>query len=90
MSIREKAHGMNLSRKVVQRGSRFTPKQDEIIKRYCDGEISREEVIALTERDIDSIKGRIYTLGLLPVKEELNWEWINNGGLTERDGSSRQ
>lgn len=90
MSIREKAHVMKLPKKVVRRAARFTPKEDEIIKRYCAGEISKEEAITLTGRDTDNIRGRIYNLGLVAVKNELNWEWVDKGSLSEKEASSKR
>jgi hypothetical protein len=91
MSIRNKAYALKLVRKNTQRSRRYTPQEDELIKRFVTGKLSKQEIVERLDRELDSIRARVYSMGLtMPITNPLEWEWVDSGVVSERKDSSRQ
>ncbi len=73
------------------RGDKYTPEEDELVRRYYANEIGLDEVLAALGRTLPSIQCRSQRLGLVR-QHHVMWEWLDDANArhtTSSDCSSR-
>ena len=90
-AIKCQAQKLKLRRKRQQKGSlrRFTPEQDEIVRRFFNGELNIEQAEELAGRNIESMRARGRHLGLRKCQPKVSWEWVNNGIASDTEDPPR-
>jgi len=93
-AIRMKGKGMGLSRTDMAGGrghsdtfTRWTKEEDDVLRRYYMGEVSREEMLEKLDRTPRGIRGRAHRLGLVR-NNKINWDWVDKGSIVTKGGQS--
>ena len=90
-AIRKMATRLKLSREnvAIPQGDEFayTAEEDELVRRYYAGEITREEATS-TGRSTASLKKRAKRLGIEWQPRRATWEWVDKGSPTTQGDSS--
>jgi hypothetical protein len=79
--------GLSRGRGGSKGGPRYTPEEDELIRRYYAGEVTRQQVLA-TGRSMDSITNRARRLELKWIPRQLSWEPLENDRPVLEGGSA--
>jgi DNA invertase Pin-like site-specific DNA recombinase len=81
-SIAGKGKALGLSRaaklgkRVTRKPRAYTSEEDDLIRRYYNGEITRDELQAATNRTVTAINHRANRLGLKFKTRHVSWEWL--------------
>lgn len=93
ISIRDKAVRLGLVRndeakEVGRQGKVYSEEEDRLIKCFYVGEISQDEIIAMTGRKLYNIRQRARKLGLKWHPPRATWEWLDKGRMAESESPS--
>lgn len=92
ISIRSKVVRLGLVRndevKRTGQGKSYSDEEDRLIRRFYAGEISRDEITAMTGRKLHNLRRRARQLGLKYYPPKATWEWLKEECKTESEGPS--
>jgi hypothetical protein len=74
--------------KEIGHGKTYSEEEDRLIRRFYEGEISQDEIIAMTGRKLPNIRRRARKLGLKYYPPKATWEWLEEESKAERSIST--